>query len=87
VYLQGALLTASSKFVIDLLLEQKHRLLCEIVEKTEQLWASEQITETVVAIGKVLCSAENSLAFVIDLLSNSKFLPLESTQSHAYRTS
>lgn len=68
-YLQGALLTASSKFVIDLLLEQKHRLLCEIVEKTEQLWAPEQITETVVAIGKVLSSAENSFTFVINLLS------------------
>lgn len=38
------------------------------------------------AIGKVLYSAENSLAFFIELLSNNKFLSLESTQSQAYRS-
>jgi hypothetical protein len=36
----GILLTASSEFVINLLLKQKHRLFCEIIQKTKQLWAS-----------------------------------------------
>jgi hypothetical protein len=64
----GMLLTASSEFVINLLLEQKHRLFRKIIQKTKQLWASEQIAETLVTIGKVLSSAENSLVFVINLL-------------------
>lgn len=63
-----AQLTATSELVVDLFLEEVHWLAGQFVQKTEQLFPTEQTVQTRVIVDKVFGAAENTLAGRIHLL-------------------
>lgn len=64
------MLTASCKLVVDLLFEEAHRLTGEVTQHADELLATQQTIKTSMTVGKVLGSAQDALAFVIDLLES-----------------
>lgn len=60
--------TAACELVVDLLLEEKHRLVSEALEKTKQLLAAEELGKAIMVVDKVFGSAEHAITLVVDFL-------------------
>jgi hypothetical protein len=60
--------TATCQLIVDFLFEEEHLFSRQLLQETGRSHSPENTIESLVGIGEVLCTTQNTLAEIVDLL-------------------